>query len=89
MQVTAPALESCRAQAHPGLMKTATHDHPAPLLVSELPATPTHRGSVRGTLQSWHEERRALRELRAFEHILAGLDSRTRTEVLSAARRAE
>jgi|GEM_PF-6177058 len=70
-------------------MKTATHDHPAPLLVSELPATPTHRGSVRGTLQTWHEERRALRELRAFEHILAGLDSRTRTEVLSAARRAE
>lgn len=89
MQVTAPALETCRAQAHPGHMTTATHDHTAPLLVSELPTTSAHRSSVRGTLQTWREERRALRELRAFEHILAGLDSRTRTEVLSAARRAE
>ena len=70
-------------------MNTSTHDHTAPLLVSELPPTSAHRSSIRGTLQTWREERRALRELRAFEHILAGLDSRTRTEVLSAARRAE
>ena len=89
MQVTAPALETCRAQAHPGVMNTSTHDHTAPLLVSELPTTTAHRSSIRGALQTWREERRALRELRAFEHILAGLDSRTRTEVLSAARRAE
>ena len=84
MHVTAPPLETCWEQAHRGCMTTATDHRVNPLQVSELPtATPTHAG----VLQTWRSERRALRQLRAFERSVAHLDGRTRAEVMNAARR--